>query len=89
MYDSAYICECTALMSPSRAKQPYMQTGYSHFTVAGNTLIWHCTYVIQPFGQCNCVYIYIRTQCHAQSVNQLEVSLQCSVDKGVQCFSLT
>ena len=29
MYDCIYICECTALMSPNRAKQPYMQTGYS------------------------------------------------------------
>ena len=29
MYDCIYIlhiCECTALMSPNRAKQPYLQT---------------------------------------------------------------
>ena len=32
------IRECTALMSPNRAKQPYNKTGYSQFTVVCNAL---------------------------------------------------
>ena len=35
---TVHIRECTALMSPNRAKQPYMQTECSQFTAPCNAL---------------------------------------------------
>ena len=81
------ICECTALMSPNRAKQPYMQKGSSQFTVPCNT---------SGFGtvrDTGIVYIHTYTgSWPAPIILGLSYTGSCAISKSVgnespwQCF---